>query len=49
MLRIAMLSFAHVHADGYARQIVGHPEAEIGGTDQSVAHSSVCLYTLDKL
>jgi len=29
MLRIAMLSFAHVHADGYARQIVNHPEAEI--------------------
>ncbi len=29
MLRIAMLSFAHVHADGYARQIVNHPEAKI--------------------
>lgn len=29
MLRIAMLSFAHVHSDGYARQIVNHPEAEI--------------------
>lgn len=29
MLRIAMLSFAHVHADGYARQVVNHPEAEI--------------------
>lgn len=29
MLRIAMLSFAHVHADGYARQVTHHPEAEI--------------------
>ncbi|MEZ4866534.1 MAG: Gfo/Idh/MocA family oxidoreductase [Caldilineaceae bacterium] len=29
MLRIAMLSFAHVHADGYARQVSSHPEAEI--------------------
>jgi predicted dehydrogenase len=29
MLRIAMLSFAHVHADGYARHVVNHPEAEI--------------------
>ena len=29
MLRIALLSFAHVHADGYARQVVNHPEAEI--------------------
>ncbi|MEZ4730989.1 MAG: Gfo/Idh/MocA family oxidoreductase [Caldilineaceae bacterium] len=29
MLRIAMLSFAHVHADGYARQVVNHPEAAI--------------------
>jgi len=29
MLRIAMLSFAHVHADGYARQVASHSEAEI--------------------
>lgn len=29
MLKIAMLSFAHVHADGYARQIVDHPDAKI--------------------
>lgn len=29
MLRIAMLSFAHVHARGYAAQILKHPEAEI--------------------
>jgi 1,5-anhydro-D-fructose reductase (1,5-anhydro-D-mannitol-forming) len=29
MLRIAMLSFAHVHSDGYARQIQDHPEAAI--------------------
>jgi predicted dehydrogenase len=29
MLRIAMLSFAHVHADGYAKRIVEHPEAKI--------------------
>jgi len=29
MLRIAMLSFAHVHADGYARHVANHPEAEI--------------------
>src|SRR5262245_60075066 len=29
MLRVAMLSFAHVHSDGYARQIQAHPEAVI--------------------
>ena len=29
MLRIAMLGFAHVHANGYARQVVENPEAEI--------------------
>lgn len=29
MLRIAMLSFAHVHANGYATHVVNHPEAEI--------------------
>lgn len=29
MLRVAMLSFAHVHADGYARQVQAHPEATI--------------------
>ncbi|HQE93566.1 MAG TPA: Gfo/Idh/MocA family oxidoreductase [Anaerolineae bacterium] len=29
MLRIAMLSFAHVHANGYAQAVVDHPEAEI--------------------
>ncbi len=29
MLRIAMLSFAHVHANGYAQHVVNHPEAEI--------------------
>ncbi len=29
MLRIAMLSFAHVHANGYADHVVKHPEAEI--------------------
>ncbi len=29
MLRIAMLSFAHVHAGGYAAHIRKHPEAEI--------------------
>jgi len=29
MLRTAMLSFAHVHANGYADQIVRHAEAEI--------------------
>ena len=29
MLRIAMLSFAHVHSNGYAAQIEKHPEAEI--------------------
>lgn len=28
-LRIAMLSFAHVHSDDYARQVNNHPEAEI--------------------
>ncbi len=27
MLRIAMLSFAHVHANDYARQVQAHPEA----------------------
>ncbi len=29
MLRIAMLSMAHVHANGYAQAVVDHPEAEI--------------------
>jgi 1,5-anhydro-D-fructose reductase (1,5-anhydro-D-mannitol-forming) len=29
MLRTAMLSFAHVHANGYADQLAKHPEAEI--------------------
>jgi len=29
MLRIAMLSFAHVHADGYARHVIDHPEAKL--------------------
>src|SRR5512142_1868258 len=29
MLRIAMLSFAHVHANGYARHVANHPEAKI--------------------
>lgn len=29
MLRVAMLSFAHVHADGYARQVLDHPESTI--------------------
>jgi 1,5-anhydro-D-fructose reductase (1,5-anhydro-D-mannitol-forming) len=29
MLRIAMLSFAHVHANDYARQVNAHPEAVI--------------------
>jgi 1,5-anhydro-D-fructose reductase (1,5-anhydro-D-mannitol-forming) len=29
MLRVAMLSFAHVHSDGYAQQVRAHPEATI--------------------
>lgn len=29
MQRIAMLSFAHVHAMGYARHVVGHPDLEM--------------------
>jgi predicted dehydrogenase len=29
MLRIAMLSFAHVHANDYARQVNAHPESQI--------------------
>lgn len=29
MLRIAMLSFAHVHANGYAEAVAKHPEATI--------------------
>ncbi|MEA3334325.1 MAG: Gfo/Idh/MocA family oxidoreductase [Chloroflexota bacterium] len=29
MLRTAMLGVAHVHANGYARQIIEHPEAQI--------------------
>ena len=29
MLRVAMLSFAHVHANGYAQAVVDHSEAEI--------------------
>ena len=37
MLRVAMLSFAHVHANRYAQHIVDHPEAEI-----------VCIWEDDK-
>jgi len=29
MVRVAMLSFAHVHADGYARQVSESPDAQI--------------------
>ncbi len=29
MLKVGMLSFAHVHSNGYARHVVEHPEAEI--------------------
>jgi 1,5-anhydro-D-fructose reductase (1,5-anhydro-D-mannitol-forming) len=29
MLRIAMLSFAHVHADNYANHVSNHPEAKL--------------------
>lgn len=29
MIRIAMLSFAHVHANDYARQVQAHPEAHL--------------------
>lgn len=29
MVRVSMLSMAHVHADGYARQVKDHPEAEL--------------------
>lgn len=29
MLNVAMLSFAHVHANGYAQHVVDHPEAKI--------------------
>ena len=29
MLRVAMLSFAHVHANMYARQVSAHPDAEL--------------------
>ncbi len=29
MLRVAMLSFAHVHANGYAQHVANHPEAKI--------------------
>ncbi len=29
MLRVAMLSFAHVHANGYAEHVAKHPEAKI--------------------
>ncbi len=29
MLRVALLSFAHVHANGYARNVEAHPEATI--------------------
>ncbi len=28
-LCIAMLSFAHVHANGYAKRVADHPEADI--------------------
>jgi predicted dehydrogenase len=29
MIRIAMLSFAHVHANDYARQVLAHPDAAL--------------------
>lgn len=29
MIRIAMLSFAHVHANGYAQQVIDNPDATI--------------------
>ena len=29
MLKIAMLSMAHVHANGYADHVVKHPEAKL--------------------
>lgn len=29
MIRIAMLSFAHVHANGYAQEVVDYPDAKI--------------------
>ena len=29
MLRVSMLGFAHVHANGYADQVLRHPEAEL--------------------
>ena len=29
MLRVAMLSFAHVHANGYAEHVAKHPEAKL--------------------
>jgi predicted dehydrogenase len=29
MVGIAMLSFAHVHAEGYARQVLEQPDAKL--------------------
>jgi len=29
MIKIALLSFAHVHANGYAQQVIDNPNAEI--------------------
>ncbi len=47
MLRIAMLSFAHVHSDGYARQVASHPEAEIAciwDDDEARGHAAAEKY-----
>jgi len=49
MLHIAMLGLAHVHADGYARQIVNHPEAEIvcvWDDDEARGHAAAEKYSV---
>ena len=49
MQRIAMLSFAHVHAKGYGRHIVNHPDLEmtcIWDNDSDRGHSAASQFNV---
>jgi predicted dehydrogenase len=57
-VRVAMLSFAHVHAEGYARQVEENPEAEIvviwdeeeyGGREAAERHKVPFCEDLDEV
>ena len=56
MIKVAMLSFAHVHAEGYARQVAENPNAEIiavwdeeeyGGKEGAARHNVPFYENLD--